>query len=210
MSEMYEPSLQTLVDIAAEHGIPPHVHFTQWHVMADAQFDALLTIGLKPEHALLDMGCGMGRLATKTVQYLAAGHYAGIDGDEIYIGICRHLLEPVNKPFQLLFNRDFEFERFGMMFDYGIAQSVFTHLSDAQVTLCIKNLKAVMQKGARFLFTYIPQTLPIGFVYEGSYPMLHPTHQDAGFFAAQAENHGIKFQDLDIPHPSQRWAELVF
>jgi SAM-dependent methyltransferase len=210
MTEYYEPTLQALVDVAVEYGIPPHVHFTQWHIMADAQFEALKAIGLRPGHTLLDMGCGMGRLATKACQYLDAGNYAGIDGDPNYIEICRRLLEPVNKPFQLLFNRDFEFDRFDMKFDYGIAQSVFTHLSDEQVSRCIVNLKGVMKTGARFLFSYIPQTLPIGFVYEGSYPMLHPTHQDAAFFAAQAEAHGLTFRDLDIPHPSQRWAELVF
>lgn len=210
MPMKYKPSLTEITDIAVSHGMPPMTMFVQWNVMAEAQLKILLDKGLKPEHTLLDFGCGMGRLAVNAIQYLNDGNYAGIDADERYMNICTDLVKPIEKSCQLLLNREFAFEKFNMTFNYGMAQSVFTHLSDDQVRRCVAQLCKVMAKGGCFVFSYIETNYPIGLVYEGEYPLLHPAHQNVGFFQAIAAENSIEFYEIATPHPTQKWAEFRF
>src|SRR5687768_3992335 len=57
------------------------------HVIGQGDFDligrtelgVLLMEGLKPEHTLVDLGCGVGRLAVHVIPNLVGGSYVGID-----------------------------------------------------------------------------------------------------------------------------------
>lgn len=50
-----------------------------WQAYGLAQFDFLRRRGLQPNHRLLDLGCGTGRLARLVVPYLDPGKYTGLD-----------------------------------------------------------------------------------------------------------------------------------
>lgn len=50
-----------------------------WDEMGELQFEALRAHGLRPEHRLLDLGCGCLRGGVHFVKYLAPGHYYGLD-----------------------------------------------------------------------------------------------------------------------------------
>lgn len=50
-----------------------------WEEHGKAQLNFLIHCGLKPEHTLLDFGCGTGRLACHAVPYLNPGNYTGVD-----------------------------------------------------------------------------------------------------------------------------------
>lgn len=210
MTDHYKPSLNDIIDVAVNHNMPPMIMFVQWDLISQIQLDVLLENGLQPHHTLLDFGCGMGRLAVNAIQYLNNGNYAGIDADTRYLNICKDLIAPIKKEAQIYQNREFDFEYFNMRFDYGMAQSVFTHLSDDQVKACITRLCKVMNKSGQFLFSYIPTNFPIGLVYEGEYPLLHPAHQNADFFGDVANSCGIKFENIETKHPTQKWGKLIF
>jgi hypothetical protein len=56
--------------------------------------DVLLTYGLKPEHVVVDYGCGSFRLGKALIEHLDPGHYWGLDviGEFLESGMA--LLEP--------------------------------------------------------------------------------------------------------------------
>src|SRR5580693_1497876 len=49
-----------------------------FNVFGQIEFDLLLCLGLRPEHSVIDVGCGCGRLAFFLRDYLR-GKYTGID-----------------------------------------------------------------------------------------------------------------------------------
>ena len=50
-----------------------------WDAIGALQLSFLRAHGLKPEHTLLDVGCGSLRAGVHLVPYLNAGNYFGID-----------------------------------------------------------------------------------------------------------------------------------
>jgi len=105
-----------------------------WDSLGKLQLDYLVEQGLKPEHYVLDVGCGPLRAGVHFIGYLEPGHYAGIDkrGDTLMrardVELPRYGLADKNP--NILVNGAFEFTKLGQTFDYAIAQSVFTHLPE--------------------------------------------------------------------------------
>jgi hypothetical protein len=115
-----------------------------WDVIGPLQFDFMLQQGLRPEHCLLDIGCGSLRAGRFFIEYLDAGGYLGLDGDEtlVTIGLAAEVDSSVvtaKRP-QFAFNHDFEFT-FERIPDFALAQSVFTHLTRKQIMCCLTNLR---------------------------------------------------------------------
>src|SRR5256714_13012220 len=50
-----------------------------WDYLGKLQLDYLVEQGLKPEHYVLDVGCGPLRAGVHFIGYLEPGHYAGVD-----------------------------------------------------------------------------------------------------------------------------------
>jgi SAM-dependent methyltransferase len=50
-----------------------------WDYLGKLQLDYLVEQGLKPEHHVLDVGCGPLRAGVHFIGFLEPGHYAGID-----------------------------------------------------------------------------------------------------------------------------------
>lgn len=50
-----------------------------WDELGKLQFDLLVQQGLKPQHFLLDVGCGSLRGGVHFIRYLEPGHYFGVD-----------------------------------------------------------------------------------------------------------------------------------
>jgi SAM-dependent methyltransferase len=128
-----------------------------WDELGKLQLDYLVEQGLQPSHYVLDVGCGPLRAGVHFMRYLEPGHYAGIDkrGDNLErarkVELPRQGLE--DKAPHLLVNGAFEFHRFGLTFDYAIAQSVFTHLPVNSITRCLLEMAKVLSPGGRFFAT---------------------------------------------------------
>jgi cyclopropane fatty-acyl-phospholipid synthase-like methyltransferase len=205
---------QTLIDLALDFNMAPSTWFTQWHELGDWQFDILKRFGLKPQHRLLDVGCGPLRLGSLAIPYLEPGHYYGIDPNGPLLALGRAVLDRlgIDRAYTLLQSGSFEFDRFGAPFDFAIAQSVITHLSRAQITSCFTVLKSVMQPGSTFIFTYLlsSDAPPLGFLMDGVEPMIRPGLADEAIFVELAERLGFRFVASDEPHPSQKVAICTF
>lgn len=143
----------------------------EWETIGSLQHDFMVAQGLVPESRLLDVGCGALRGGILLAKYLAPGGYYGIDVNESLIRAGRvHELplagiEDRVPAANLRVTDRFECD-FGVVFDFAIAQSLFTHLPLNHIRLCLYRLAGVMAPGARFFATFFeaPETTP----YDGS------------------------------------------
>ncbi|WP_306017376.1 class I SAM-dependent methyltransferase [Oceanicaulis sp. MMSF_3324] len=131
-----------------------------WDELGALQKQFLLSQGLKPEHRFIDMGCGSLRAGVPLTEYLDAQRYYGVDisPDLLVAGYEREIvpagLEAKLPRSNLAANADFDATGFGVKFDYGIAQSVFTHMPITRLTDCLTALRPVFTEGGRFYVTY--------------------------------------------------------
>jgi cyclopropane fatty-acyl-phospholipid synthase-like methyltransferase len=196
-------SLQNRIDAAVECNVAPDEYFSVWDELADWQLNALKTVGLLPNHKLLDFGCGALRFGLLGIDYLDDGNYYGIDAFEPYINIGHKLIKfaEINKSYKIIVSKNFKFQQLNDAFDFGIAQSVFTHMSGQECDLCMTELKKVMSKEGIFLFTFlVGEPLTRGMLYLGAQPMMRFAMKDPAFFENLASKHGISFYSVDIPH----------
>ena len=59
----------------------------------------MLTAGLRPDHHVIDIGCGSGRLALPLTNFLRRGRYEGFDIDPDMIAWCRRSITPRHPDF---------------------------------------------------------------------------------------------------------------
>ena len=124
--------------------------------------------GLRPDEDVLDVGCGMGRMAFPLVHYLgASARYEGFDVVESYIQVANDLTQDIpNFHFRTLDiansfynpdgsvsadNLDFPYE--DESFDFAFLASVFTHLRPTAVRHYLEELRRVLRPGARCLIS---------------------------------------------------------
>ena len=132
-----------------------------WDEIGPMQRDFLVSEGLKPHHALLDIGCGSLRGGVHAIRYLDPGRYYGVDRDGELLRCAREIELPahgiVEKEPHLLRNEEFEFWRFDTSFDFALAQSVFTHLPFNSITRCLAEVARVLKPGGRCFATFFDQ-----------------------------------------------------
>lgn len=131
-----------------------------WEELGDLQFDFMLARGLKPQHRLHDIGCGALRGGRKFIAYLEPGNYFGSDINQKLIqrGIDTELTEELRarisaRSFAVAgdFNFDFPVERF----DFGIAVSLFTHLSETSIRNALERLRPSFEGGRLFATCFV-------------------------------------------------------
>lgn len=134
----------------------------RWKELGELQFAYLCQHGLKPNHAFLDIGCGSLRGGVKFIGYLEPGNYWGIDNSAALLDAGWSVELPLldlqgRQPrAQLVCLADFEFTSLAHIFDYALAQSVFTHLNLNKIRLCLTRLAPAMKTGGTLLATFLP------------------------------------------------------
>jgi SAM-dependent methyltransferase len=128
-----------------------------WEEIGLLQFEYLQQQGLRPEHFLLDVGCGALRGGIHFARYLEESHYCGIDINASLIEAGRRELSDAgldHKRPQLAVSRSFEFGLFERLFDFALAQSVFTHLPFNHIIRCLIEMRSVLKHDGTFYATY--------------------------------------------------------
>ena len=134
-----------------------------WEEMGELQFRLLQGVGLRPEHHLLDVGCGSLRGGVRFVEYLEPGHYVGVDADERLLEAGRRELGAAGldgKGARLVSRSDFEFRDLGETFDFAIAQSLWSHLPFNSIARCLTGVSRVLKPGGIFVATFFPNPGP--------------------------------------------------
>jgi len=126
--------------------------------------------GVRPESRVLDIGCGIGRMAVPLTQYLdfEKGHYSGIDPVEGGIAWCRRVITAAypNFAFQRvdiahdLYNpkgkisgKALKLPYADRHFDFVIMTSIVTHLPPDEVLVYLSEIGRVLKPGGRLFMT---------------------------------------------------------
>lgn len=128
-----------------------------WEEVGQLQFEFMKSLGLLPEHKLLDVGCGAMRGGIFFVKYLNKGNYFGLDINQSLIDAGKvelNALGLLDKSPNLLVNDKFEFSLFDIKFDFAIALSVFTHLFMNNIIRCLVEMNRALNPGGRFCATF--------------------------------------------------------
>jgi hypothetical protein len=135
-----------------------------WHAIGELQLKFLVEQGLRPEHVLYDVGCGSLRGGVKFIPYLNPGNYLGVDINRRLIdaGIQKELDACTRDAMQPEFvvSDRFEFNLFSKQPDLAIAQSLFTHLIESDILLCLGNLRAVAKSNTEFFVSFLESARP--------------------------------------------------
>ena len=128
-----------------------------WDEIGPLQFYFLRSEGLRPEHTLVDIGCGALRGGVHFVAYLDEGNYCGIDRNRSLVAAGRLELDAsriTRRRPRLLVNDDFEMSLFGRAFDYALAISLFTHLPAEDIARCLRAVSEVLEPHGRLYASF--------------------------------------------------------
>jgi SAM-dependent methyltransferase len=176
-----------------------------WDTIGAAELQFLTRRGLRPEHYLLDIGCGTMRGGLHFVRYLEPGRYCGIDANPSYLRAGRWELRRAGllaKRPELVLDDRFDFGRFGRKFDYLFAWSVFTHLYHNEILRCLVEASRVMHPASQLFSTYYPAPRPLhledipkpsGSTTGFDYDPFHLANEELAEFGAKA---GLAFEPL--------------
>ncbi|GLX02470.1 class I SAM-dependent methyltransferase [Microtetraspora sp. NBRC 16547] len=130
----------------------------RWIKMGRTQFDYLLKHGLRPEHHVLEIGCGNLRAGRLLIDYLDTGHYFGIDiSPDILVAAQNTIVEYGlrEKLPHLTPVRDLKFTFLpDQHFDVVHAHSVFSHSPLHVIEECLAHVGRVLKPGGWFDFTF--------------------------------------------------------
>ncbi|MET8046426.1 class I SAM-dependent methyltransferase [Streptosporangium sp. NPDC005286] len=132
--------------------------YRRWVALGKAQFDYLVRHGLKPEHRMLEIGCGNLRAGRLFIGYLDTGNYYGLDiSPEILIAAQETLVtyDLRDKLPHLLPVADLRFAALpGGAFDVVHAHGVFSHSPPQVIEECLQNVGRIVRPGGWFDFTF--------------------------------------------------------
>lgn len=169
---MVHSSNPTAVGIEAM--IPPaEMNFVgggDFRQIGEVYLEQFKKFGLKPSHHVLDVGCGIGRMAIPMTQFLSAGgRYDGFDIREDGILWCQEKITPRYPSFRFklvrLHNSEylpeedtdpahFSFPYASNQFDFVFATSVFTHLNGAVVCRYLEEINRVLKPNGKMAATF--------------------------------------------------------
>jgi len=122
------------------------------------QLQFLIDNGLKPEHTLLDIGCGCLTLANQAIPYLDEYNYFGIDISlqAMEKGVVLIGEEKYNRIGNLVNNTNFKFEEEELevkIFDFVFAFSVINHLPIEHFDELLENIQTFIHDKTVILLT---------------------------------------------------------
>lgn len=125
---------------------------------------------LQPNERVLDVGCGIGRMAIPLTNYLSnEGEYWGFDIVKKGIAWCQERISPKFKNFHFLHSdvynkyynptgnilaQNYRFPFENEFFDFVFLTSVFTHMRRPEVENYTREISRVLKPGGRCLITF--------------------------------------------------------
>lgn len=134
-----------------------------WEELGHLQLEFLIKAGLKPNHKLLDIGCGCLRGGVHYVKYLQEGNYYGLDINASLIKAGKIEIKKaglIDKKPNLIVDDKFSFEKFGLKFDFMISVSVFTHLPMNIIVRCLNKVRESLAPNGVYYSTFFQAPTP--------------------------------------------------
>jgi SAM-dependent methyltransferase len=149
--------------------LPSYTHKGNFKKAGARFLNAAVEAGLEPHHRLLDLGCGVGRLAVAVSQYLDdRGSYVGLDTDREAIELCNEWIGSRLPQFTFVwadvfnttYNRKarakaarYRFPFDDDSFDFVFSNSLFTHLVPDDALNYFREIGRVLKPGGRTVNT---------------------------------------------------------
>jgi SAM-dependent methyltransferase len=166
--------------IPPERALPAYTRKGDFKKAGARFLQAAVDAGLEPHHALLDLGCGVGRLAVALSQYLdERGRYVGLDTDRKAITVCNEWIGSKLPQFTFVwadvFNTSYNpsaeakaakyrFPFDDDAFDFVFSNSLFTHLVPDDARNYFHEIGRVLKPGGRTvntIFLLNEESLPL-------------------------------------------------
>ena len=145
---------------------------------AHAEADRLIkAFYVGEQSAVLDIGCGPGRLATGLIEYIGEiAKYRGVDVNERSIEWCQQNITP-NNPSYCFTHLDVKNDRYNASggqldtsfrlpfndgeFDVAYLLSVFSHMRPRPVSIYLREIQRVLKpKGYAFITAFVEENVP--------------------------------------------------
>jgi SAM-dependent methyltransferase len=143
------------------HGRHRNIVGAMWGRGGRVQLDFLKRVGLKPQHTVLDIGCGCLRAGVQLIRYLEPNHYYGIDSEKVLLNVG-YRKELAKAGLQNRLRRDnlycsslFHHARLPEdSVDFGILISVITHLPFNFMRICLENTEKYFKVGGKLYVSF--------------------------------------------------------
>lgn len=167
-----------------------------WKIKREFQIRFLKKAGLRPEHYLLDIGCGTLRGGIPIIEFLDAGHYHGIDSRPAIIAEARQELHDANlehKAPVLMCADTLSTLDVGIEFDYIWAFSVLIHMRDEILDDCLTFVSRRLRASGMFYANVnIGPPRDAWFKWQGFPVVWRPLE----FYREVSARHGLDAQDM--------------
>jgi SAM-dependent methyltransferase len=160
--------------------------------------------GLQPGDAVLDVGCGSGRMAAPLTGYLNRyGRYAGFDVSREAVAWCTQNISKSHPNFEFavldiqngVYNpagkyksSDFHFPYPDEAFDVVLLASVFTHMLPSDVKHYLDEIVRVLKPGGRSLITFFLLNEESSALIKEGKALFNFEHEMPGYRMAYADN----------------------
>jgi ubiquinone/menaquinone biosynthesis C-methylase UbiE len=113
--------------------------------------DVLRYAGLTNGMSVIDLGCGSGRLASILGQSMNVD-YTGID---IVQSLLDYAKTKAPNNYRFLLHRELNLPAANNQTDFVSAFSVFTHLMHAETYIYLEDIKRILKKGGKLVFSFL-------------------------------------------------------
>ena len=177
-------------------------------VIGAQQLCVLVSLGLRENHRLLDVGCGCLRGGRFFIPYLMRGAYCGLEpdmdllDDGITLEVGQSQINEKAPEFHTF--SDFRLGRIPGLFNYVLAQSILSHTGPDLMPLIFSEAARVLIGGGIFAGTWFQGDEDE--VDEGWFPGRAMRYRDWTMSSAALDAGFSTFQVLDVKHPvGQAW-----
>lgn len=168
------------------------------------------SVGLKPEHKFLDLGCGCLRGTVNLVDYLNDGNFFGMDVDSGILIKAVERIRGCKNGICLSDISNFDLKSYipdGLKFDYILSVSLLTHLLPDAIKELFHGVSEILKHSGVWYFTIYP--LNDG-AFEGSMAI---AKYNKGYLIEQGAKNGLIIKDIagdyENPCPPPRLIERV-
>ena len=165
-----------------------------WKMKRDFQIEYLKSVGLKPDHYLLDLGCGTLRGGIPIIKYLQKGHYVGIESREHILDEGKKELlryELNDKEPLLILSDDIATITLNINFDFIFAFSVLIHMEDKILNDCLDFVQRHLKNSGVFY-----ANVNIGEQEDGSWQGFPVVWRSLDFYEVSGSHHGLIVTDV--------------
>lgn len=131
--------------------------------LGPVELEILVDHGLRPTDTLVDLGCGIGRLACEVARWMDGGEYIGTDvSDTMLRRAAARLAEvggPTNCTVRWIKQLGTTFELPDQSVDMISSFSVFTHIEHEDTYNFLRDGRRVIRPDGRFVYSCLPMDL---------------------------------------------------